>query len=86
MGFRGESAHPRRVSATNPHDEYEALNHAVDRLVRRIPWADEESVRLMVAEEVAALGDARLRHFIPAMVETRVLRRLRASGPLDIAV
>jgi len=73
------------VSATNPRDEYEALNHAVDRLVRRIPWADEESVRLMVAEEVAALSEARLRHFIPAMVEARVLRRLRAPGPLPVS-
>ncbi len=84
MQIRRERAHPRRVSATSPRDEYEALNHAVDRMVRRIPWAHEESVRLMVAEEVAALGDARLRHFIPAMVEARVLRRLRAPGPLDI--
>lgn len=73
------------MSATNPRDEYEALNHAVDRLVRRIPWADEESVRLMVAKEVAALSEARLRHFIPAMVEARVLRRLRAPGPLPIS-
>lgn len=73
------------MSATNPRDEYEALNHAVDRLVRRIPWADEESVRLMIAEEVAALDEARLRHFIPSMVEARVLRRLRAPGPLAIS-
>ncbi|WP_434971181.1 three-helix bundle dimerization domain-containing protein [Microbacterium sp. bgisy207] len=73
------------MSATNPRDEYEALAHAVDRLVRRIPWADEDTVRLMVAEEVAALANARLRTFIPAMVEARVLRRLRAPGPLLIS-
>ncbi|GAA1706106.1 hypothetical protein GCM10009808_25130 [Microbacterium sediminicola] len=72
------------MSATNPRDEYEALGHAVDRLVRRIPWADEDEVRSMIAEEVAALTGARLRHFIPAMVEARVLRRLRAPGPLTV--
>lgn len=84
MDFFTPAAHPGTVSVINPRDEYEALAHAVDRLVRRIPWADEDAVTVMIAEEVAALGEARLRTFIPAMVEARVLRRLRAPGPLAI--
>lgn len=69
---------------TNPRDEYEALVHVVDRLVHRIPWADEDSVLALVVDEVAQLDGARLRGFIPTLVEARVLRRLRAHGPLAI--
>lgn len=78
-------AHPGRVSATNPRDEYEALVHVVDRLVRRIPWADEREVMVMVADEVAAMEGARLRGYIPTLVEARVLRRLRAPGPVALS-
>lgn len=67
------------MSATNPTSEWEALMHVVARVRARIPGADEDTVREWVAEELIALDRARVRTYIPALVEGRVSARLRAA-------
>ena len=73
------------MSATNPRDEYEALTHVVERLARRFPTVPEDTVIELVADEVSNLGVARLRDYIPVLVEGGVLRRLRIAQTRDEA-
>ncbi|MBW9121233.1 hypothetical protein JNB63_14130 [Microbacterium trichothecenolyticum] len=67
------------MSATNPETEIEALHHVITRLAGRFPAANENLVREMVAEELIEFDDAWLRTYVPALVEGRVLRRLRGE-------
>jgi hypothetical protein len=66
------------MSATRPAGEYEALVHIVDRMAHRFPDVDETTLFEMVADELTGFDHARLREFVPVLVEGRVLRALRA--------
>ena len=69
------------MSATNPVDEYEALLYVVDRVERRFPDVSEETVMELVVDEFTRLDRARLRAYVPVLVEGSVLRRLRDEHP-----
>ena len=65
------------MSVTNPSDEYEALVHVVDRVAQRFPVVGEDAVRELVADELVRFDEARLRAYVPVLVEGNVVRRLR---------
>lgn len=67
------------MSCTNPESEYEALVHLADRLQLRFPAVDEDTVFALIAEELESFDGARLRAYVPVLVEHNVLRRLRAE-------
>jgi hypothetical protein len=73
------------MSRMKPANEYEALVHVVGRLAQRFPDADEDAIMVMAAEELQAFSDARLRDFVPVLVERNVLRRLRGVWPQRVA-
>lgn len=85
LALRAGEAHSDAMSATNPRDEYEALTHVIERLARRFPSVPEETVIDLVADEVSSIGVARLRTYIPVLVEGGVLRRLRGTRGVDAA-
>lgn len=62
---------------TNPANEYEALVHIVERIASRYPSVAEGELFEMVAEELTRFDRARLRAYVPAIVEGNVLRALR---------
>ena len=74
-------AHSGTMSVTNPASEMEALLYVVTRLSERFPWAGEELIRDLVADELVDFGSAWMRDYIPVLVEGRVLHRLRALRP-----
>lgn len=65
------------MSVTNPVSEYEALLYVVDRLAQRFPDVDEDSITTLVVEQFERLDTARLRQFVPVLVEGAVIRMLR---------
>jgi hypothetical protein len=67
------------MSCTNPESEYEALVHLADRMQLRFPDVDEDTVFALIAEELESFDGARLRAYVPVLVEHNVLRRLRAE-------
>jgi hypothetical protein len=67
------------MSCTNPQSEFEALVHLADRLRRRFSELDEDAVFGLIAEELEGFDGARLREYIPVLVERNVLHRLRSS-------
>jgi hypothetical protein len=69
------------MSRMKPANEYEALVYAVSRLAQRFPDADEDAIMVMAAEELQAFSDARVRDFVPVLVERNVVRRLRGGFP-----
>lgn len=69
----------RHVSATNPENEYEALVHLARRLGDRYPAVDEGLVFEIVAEELERFDGARLRAYVPLLVERRLRERLRST-------
>ncbi|MFE1645999.1 three-helix bundle dimerization domain-containing protein [Microbacterium sp. P01] len=68
------------MSVTNPENEYEALVHLIRRVSARFPDADEDAILAMTAEELERFDGARLRDYVPVLVEHNVVRRLRARG------
>lgn len=64
---------------TDPADEYEALVHVVGRVAQRFPTIGEDALFELVADELERFDRARLRAFVPVLVEGNVLRRLRAE-------
>lgn len=66
-----------RMSATNPRDEYEALVYATERLAHHFPSIPEDEILQLVAAELAAFDRAKVRTYVPVLVEGTVLRRLR---------
>ena len=68
------------MSATDPADEYEALVHVVERVALKFPSIPEDELLDLVADELTRFDRARVRAYIPVLVEGNVLRRLRASG------
>lgn len=65
------------MSCTNPETEFEALVHLADRLQRRFDDVDERELFALIAEELESFDGARLRDYVPVLVESNVLRRLR---------
>lgn len=67
------------MSCTNPDTEFEALVYLSDRLQSLFPEVDEDTVFVLIAEELESFDGARLRDYVPVLVEHNVLRRLRAD-------
>ena len=67
------------MSCTNPGTEFEALVCLAQRLQLRFPEWDEDALFELIAEELESFDGARLRDFVPVLVERNVLRRLRSS-------
>lgn len=65
------------MSATNPESEYEALVHLVHRMTLRFPEIAEDSILALVVEEYEAFDRARLRDYVPVLVERNILTQLR---------
>ncbi|WP_141931028.1 three-helix bundle dimerization domain-containing protein [Microbacterium sp. SLBN-146] len=73
------------MTVTNPASEYEALVHIVERIAWRFPEVPESQLFDMVAEELVRFDRARLRAYVPAIVEGNVLRALRAREATALA-
>ena len=56
--------------------EREALDHVAERLIRRFTHVDAEEIRRAVHREFDAYADARIRDFIPILVERAVRESL----------
>lgn len=67
------------MSRTNPQTEFEALVYVSERMRRLFPDVDEAAVFALIAEELESFDDARLRTYVPVLIEHNVLRRLRTS-------
>lgn len=67
------------MSRLKPENEYEALVYIVGRLAQRYPAVEEDEILAMAAEELQEFDDARVRDFVPVLVERNVVRRLRAA-------
>ena len=72
------------MSRLQPESEYEALVYALERLYETYPFVGEDRLREIAADELAQLDGARVRAFIPVLVERRVKERL-ATEPVDAA-
>ena len=66
------------MSCTNPQTEFEALIHLEQRLRQRFPQLHEDALIELIADELEAFDGARLRDYVPVLVEHNVLRRLRS--------
>ncbi|GAA2011056.1 three-helix bundle dimerization domain-containing protein [Microbacterium ulmi] len=67
------------MSSTNPDNEYEALIHIIRRLGDRYPAVEDDVVLEIVAEELERFDGARLRDYVPLLVERRLRERLRSA-------
>jgi hypothetical protein len=67
------------MSSTNPDTEFEALVHLAERLQLRFPDITEDDLFGLIADELESFDGARLRAYVPVLVENNVLRRLRAG-------
>jgi hypothetical protein len=67
------------MSVTNPGSEYEALLHVMQRTSFRFPWLDDDELLAATAEEVERLDGARLRAYVPTLVERNLRERFRAA-------
>ena len=72
------------MSRLQPESEYEALVYALERLSETYPFVGEDRLREIAADDLAQLDGARVRAFIPVLVERRVKERL-ATEPVDAA-
>ncbi|HBS73555.1 MAG TPA: hypothetical protein DEB55_04110, partial [Microbacterium sp.] len=70
------------MSRLQPESEYEALVYALERLSETYPFVGEDRLREIAADDLAQLDGARVRAFIPVLVERRVKERL-ATEPVD---
>lgn len=67
----------------DPRSEQRALEEAVVRLSERFPSADRESIGRIVQEEFDSLRTAKVRDYIPVLVENAATDRLRAFAKLE---
>ncbi|WES64487.1 hypothetical protein P0L94_00115 [Microbacter sp. GSS18] len=67
------------MSRMNPANEYEALAYVIERLATRFPAVSEDRITVMAAEELQSFDAARLRDYIPLLVEHGIRRRLEAG-------
>ncbi|MFG6402842.1 MULTISPECIES: three-helix bundle dimerization domain-containing protein [unclassified Microbacterium] len=71
------------MSRFRPRDEYEALVYVIDRLAEQHPSVDEAAIVDIMAEELEAFSGARIRDYIPVLVERQTRYRLRALTELS---
>lgn len=64
---------------TKPDNEYEALVYVCRRLEEHFPDVPEETIHSLVVDELERYGSARLRQYIPMLVERELLRTLRSA-------
>lgn len=69
------------MSCTNPATEFEALLYIAERLQQRFPEVSEDVLYQHIAEALESFDGARLREYVPVLVENNVLRRLRRTQP-----
>jgi hypothetical protein len=67
------------MSSTNPQSEFEALVHLARRLRSRFPAVEEDALFRLIADELESFDDARLREYVPVLIEHSVVRALRSS-------
>ena len=67
------------MTCTHPDNEFEALVHLAERLRQRFPEVTEDAVFALIADELESFDGARLRDYVPVLVEHNVLRRLRSE-------
>lgn len=67
------------MSSTNPESEYEALFHLIRRMETRFPFVAEDVLLEIVTDEVLRFDGARLREYVPLLVERGVRERLRTQ-------
>lgn len=67
------------MSCTNPDSEFEALVYLADRMQLHFPETTEREIFALIADELESFGGARLRSYVPVLVERGVVRRLRAT-------
>lgn len=65
------------MSCTEPRSEFEALVYLADRMLRRFPDLGEDAMFELIAEELESFSGARLRDYVPVLVEHNVVARLR---------
>ncbi|WP_137845810.1 hypothetical protein [Microbacterium sp. 2FI] len=68
------------MSCTHPDSEFEALVYLAERLRQRFPELAEGAAFELIAEELETFDRARLRDYVPVLVERNVLRRLRSHS------
>lgn len=67
-------------------NEHEHLESVVSRVSERFPTVERERVEAVVDEEAAQLEDARVRDYIPVLVEHEAVDRLREEAdPVSLA-
>ncbi len=67
------------MSCTNPASEFEALVHLAERLHRQFPQWEDDALYALIAEELEAFDGARIRDYVPVLVEHKVRARLRTG-------
>lgn len=67
------------MSCTDPASEFEALVYLADRMQLHFPETTESEIFALIADELESFGDARLRAYVPVLVENAVMRRLRET-------
>lgn len=67
-------------------EEQRALAHVVDRLGRRYPRLSSELVIATVAEIEATLSDARIRDYVPLLVEREAIDVLADATDSGLAL
>lgn len=65
------------MSEGEPDSDYEALMHVVHRLSERFPKLSEQEIRDATVDEFEKYEGARVRDFVPVLVERKVAERLR---------
>jgi hypothetical protein len=64
-------------------DEAKAITLLTERLVTRFPWIAREVVEAVVATAHSELSDARIREYLPLLVEHDAVKMLRTM-PLPV--
>ncbi len=67
------------MSLTNPLNEFEALVYLSERLRVRFPEVDEAYIFALIADELESFDGARLRAYVPVLVEHNVTKRLKVA-------
>jgi hypothetical protein len=72
--------------AADPSTESSAIDTAIDRIATRFPDIDRARIQSLVHESARSLDGARVRDFIPVLIEHEVMDRLRAeAAPVPVS-
>lgn len=73
------------VTAYDPHQarpaEDAALDHVIERLRQQFPHVSSDVVTRAVRERYGALQDARVRDFLPVLIERSARDQVRTANP-----